>query len=340
MLTRRLFGKAAAMMAGTGGLPPRPLNAPAAGQVVSGVQPGVSQAIVLANKVIVFGTGGGVFVYSGTPGAGNPPISWMSSSTTDPYGNTLPSTTGVAGAGTFEAGDMLITPSGQYVYSGTPGAGNLIYSVAPFNGSDPFGNTVFGGTTTYTALAPGGPYLAIQTFGGEIETFTSASASAAPGAWTSQMQLGFQSAGYGLSIAGPFVSVSSPLAPILIAVEPGTTVTPETWHAVTVPAGMTGNIRVMILPLSGMAVLDVNVVITSNLGAVTTYTGGTLPAPGYYPQGQREYPLAVDHNYTTVANAIPRVVIPISGDVLLDMPGFSSPGASCIVCGTVMYPVN
>ena len=56
-------------MAGDGLVPP--LNAPPAGAMTPGVQPGVSQAVVLANKVIVFGANGGIFVYSGTPALGN-----------------------------------------------------------------------------------------------------------------------------------------------------------------------------------------------------------------------------------------------------------------------------
>lgn len=42
-----------------------------------------------ANTVVVFGTNQGVFVYSGTPALGNPPIASMSSGTLDPYGNTV-----------------------------------------------------------------------------------------------------------------------------------------------------------------------------------------------------------------------------------------------------------
>lgn len=44
---------------------------------------------IQANTVVVFGTNQGVFVYSGTPALGNPPIASMSSGTLDPYGNTV-----------------------------------------------------------------------------------------------------------------------------------------------------------------------------------------------------------------------------------------------------------
>lgn len=74
-------------MAGDGLVPP--LNAPPAGQLTPGVQPGTTPGIVLAQYVIVFGTAGGVFIYSGTPALGNPPIYSVTNAATDPYGNTV-----------------------------------------------------------------------------------------------------------------------------------------------------------------------------------------------------------------------------------------------------------
>ena len=86
MIRRVLLKGLAGMVAGDGLR--RPVNAPRGQGTPVGVQPGVSNAIVIANKVIVFGTGGGVFVYSGTPGPGNPPIVSVGGGTKDPYGNT------------------------------------------------------------------------------------------------------------------------------------------------------------------------------------------------------------------------------------------------------------
>lgn len=45
---------------------------------------------VVANTVVVYGSNGGEFIYSGTPALGNPPIAWSADATTDPYGNVLP----------------------------------------------------------------------------------------------------------------------------------------------------------------------------------------------------------------------------------------------------------
>lgn len=86
---RRLLGMlgfGALTIPGAGGqVPPRPDQ-----QVITQppvpVAPG-SQSVVRARIVIVSGANEGVFVYSGTPKAGNPPIYSMSNSSTDPFGN-------------------------------------------------------------------------------------------------------------------------------------------------------------------------------------------------------------------------------------------------------------
>jgi hypothetical protein len=168
MISRREFTMGA-LMAGDGLR--RPLNAPPAGIPVPGVQPG-SPGIVIAHFIIVT-SAGGVFIYSGTPAHGNPPIAWMSGGTADPYGNTLPSTTGVAASGTFSAGNTLITTSGTFIYSGTPATGNLIYSTAAFSGTDAFGNHYLGGGGAWYAAAAA---VAVQT-GNTVQYYTGSLAS-------------------------------------------------------------------------------------------------------------------------------------------------------------------
>jgi hypothetical protein len=135
----------------------RPLNAPAAGQVSYGIPPN-SSGVIVARQVIVFGPAGnasGVFVYAPgtTPGLGNPPITWESSGLIDPFGNVLPSTTGVAGTGTFQAGDTVINTSGEFVYSAAPALGDLIAAIANAAGTDTFTNAYPAGISS---LEPGG----------------------------------------------------------------------------------------------------------------------------------------------------------------------------------------
>jgi hypothetical protein len=91
----------------------------------------------------------GFFLYNGVPSAANPPIAWISANGTDPFGTALPSTTGVAGTGTFQAGDTIITPSGFFFYSGTPALGNLAYSITLTNVADKFGNVTGIGFCSY-----------------------------------------------------------------------------------------------------------------------------------------------------------------------------------------------
>lgn len=54
-----------------------------------GVQPGTTPGIVLGRYVIVFGPAGGIFLYSGQPAFGNPPIAWGTLATTDPFKNPI-----------------------------------------------------------------------------------------------------------------------------------------------------------------------------------------------------------------------------------------------------------
>ena len=153
MRRRGLLGLLLAPLAmrGTGGTPGQP-----AGYVppsLPGQAAGSSSQIVRAREVVVSGPGGGLYVYQpGTvPARGNPPIFWAGASP-DPYGNVLPATAGVAGTGTFAAGNTLITSAGIFTYSGTPAAGNLIESSGvSAAGTDSFGNHYLAGDSTYAS---------------------------------------------------------------------------------------------------------------------------------------------------------------------------------------------
>lgn len=243
---------------------------------------GWSSQVILANKVVVFGPGDGVFVYTGTPRPGNPPVAWMGSGNIDPYGNTLPSTAGVRGIGTFAAD----TPSGARV---TLQNGQLLIRDSALNQ-----------WTTQAEVLSGTPYLVLN--------------------------LGSQSVYLN---QGGYWQTSDPAVPAQ----------PETWHPVTLPAGVTGTIRVKILPMANMAVLDVNVTIASTLAAGTSYAGGSLPSAAYYPVTAVQPPLAVNQGMAA-SPASPRVLIPTAGAIALQMPGFTTAGTTCNVWGTVVYPLD
>src|SRR5215472_4787380 len=70
--------------------------------------------------------------------------------------------------------------TGLFVYSPTVGAGNLIASVSASSGTDPYGNALISGVTSYNPAA-GPPFEAISLQAGEVEFF---SAAALTGPWT------------------------------------------------------------------------------------------------------------------------------------------------------------
>jgi hypothetical protein len=242
----------------------RPLNAPPAGQVGVGVQPGTN-SVVLARYVIVFGPGDGVFVYQAgtTPKLGNPPIAWLGSGLVDPYGNVLPSTTGVDGSGTFQAGNgIVLNGQGFLVYNGAPGPGDLAASVAPANFTDPYGNSVTAGVWYYKAngakigMSTGGSDAGLFLYAAGLTHSTSATQifsflanaglvnetaalAISSGKENGNSDAGLQlfsaaadnsSAAYANIEFGGTVAVF--ITPSGIAANrPGTAATPETWHA-------------------------------------------------------------------------------------------------------------
>jgi hypothetical protein len=132
-----------------------PMNAAPAGGVGIGVQPGTSNAVVVAQYVIITNSGGW-FIYDGLPALGNPPIAWATGGLlVDPYGNPLPYQFGITGNGVFAADNTLITPNGIFVYSSTPATGNLIGSWASVAGTDQFGNGYPQGLSVLQGLITG-----------------------------------------------------------------------------------------------------------------------------------------------------------------------------------------
>ena len=74
--------------------------------------------------------------------------------------------------------------TGLFVYSPTPGAANLIASIAPANGTDTYGNAFVQGVTSYDAPGVG---VASGMNGGQIQLYTGPVSGAGP--WTSQFSL-------------------------------------------------------------------------------------------------------------------------------------------------------
>lgn len=109
---------------------------------------------VVASQVVVYGSGNasGVFVYNGVPKNGNPPIFYASSSTKDPYNNTITPTVGIQGTGLFFAENTVISTSGFFQYASTPAAGNPPILAITTASTDPFGNNIKPGDSNVASV--------------------------------------------------------------------------------------------------------------------------------------------------------------------------------------------
>ena len=116
----------------------RGLGAPGTQQPVPGVQPGVSGAVITANRVIISGAGGGLYVYSGSPAAGNLIASVTAAGGLDPYklNNCVAGVASYVPQGTHGTGYFASTQVGaavEWFYNTTYAGTYFVY--AAFNAS-------------------------------------------------------------------------------------------------------------------------------------------------------------------------------------------------------------
>lgn len=209
-----------------------PLNAPRAGAVAVGIQPG-STGPILAQYVVVFGTSGGVFIYVGTPGLGNPPFYWVGNVTQDPYGN----------------------PLRQGIWAGQPGSIQVGIQAA-------------GGNADIFFVPAGGAYAAdasagmVQSGGQAILELFGAQTAAVPAANSDRVALLLWDHGAGATaslegfyfdtsgtshklFAGNYQGFDLPVCSEVLATVPGTGTGPsnpavsESWHLITLDTGWT-----------------------------------------------------------------------------------------------------
>lgn len=90
--------------------------------------------------------------------------------------------------GTFNGNDFILDSTGFFLYSGTPAAGNLIYSVTPAaTTADPEGNAIpSNGATSYANA--GSFWVALSQSSGVLAWFKAASEA---GPWTPEASIGF-----------------------------------------------------------------------------------------------------------------------------------------------------
>ena len=261
-MRRRALLAGLAMAAGDGLV--RPLNAPGAAQLGYGVQPGVTSGVVIARIVIIYGTGNiGLFEYQGTPGPGNPPIAYIAPPgvTADPYGNSLPVTSG--GFVSAESGLLAALTQGEAVLSYEAGTG---YAGQP-------------------ALAqPAGMRVEVPSAASDSPALLIAGPSADSSATTSFPFLVL----YGKSEDGtspPSVYTGSDDGSSIVWTLEDVVLQADTWHTIT-GQNSWGNFRCTMKP-------DNTVMLNGQVAAGTLTNGtviGTLPSSAYYPASQQRIP--------------------------------------------------
>jgi hypothetical protein len=160
--------------------------------------------------------------------------------------------------------------SGIFVYSPSPGAGNLIASIAAQAGTDPYGNPYQAGITSYNGSA----YISISQ---SVIFFSN-------GALIEQTAT---SLNIGTSASIDF-NIDIPVGDPIVALQPGTTGTGESWHALALGNGWTGTFQYKLETNSKVSIRSVG-----SLAAGTLTNGtviGTIPAipAGYWPASNQQ----------------------------------------------------
>jgi hypothetical protein len=306
---------------------PRPWNAPPGVQVPPGVQPGAPE-VILARYVIVFGTNGGVFLYSGKPALGNPPILWDSLATKDPFGNMI--TPGMFLAQTASSGKAK---GGLTWNTATPGTAEAVLALFPnatvaFTGDSPFVlGRVFnrGAVNELLALALGG--------GGTA------------GSSPVQMEIFSQSKdGTILGHVSFFDWASTNLICDIningiVAADPNSANTLETWHqlAIAGTAGLTAGSPTPKFKLYP----DNTVAFAGEVNATSGTTGGTFAtlAAGtpYRPISTKKFAVPVSAG-TPPAAANPQVTIASTGVMTLSAGPTAAAYSFALDC--IRYPLD
>ena len=279
----------------SGGLPERRPDQRLISTTRAGSGPAPQNTVFIGRLVVVFGTGAGtgLFVYSGSPGPGNPPILAITTASRDPYGNAVTAS--------------AITDSGMplLIYSGTPAAGNLIASIAPASGTDGFGNPYLAGITTYS---PGDATFAVQMTANQINYYSFIGGMFTPVIFQSEAginpaiasqpyrignltDLFSQLSLFSSQVLVSATSIALETAALLevqgviaaSSIEAIVAGAAETWHSITTgfPAGWSGSVNYRQLAEQSLVMVDW--ALQASIGTVITVgeTIATLPA-GYF----------------------------------------------------------
>jgi hypothetical protein len=260
----------------------------------------------------------GLFLYSGTPGPGNLIASIAAVAGTDEFGNAYPAGISTsAGGSSFRGSDFILNTAGLFLYSGTPGPGNLIASIAAVAGTDEFGNAYQNGLTSYNGASA---WVSI------IEDLISFNNSVPPGG--SNGSVFAQTAGIVTMYSGTLAATDTTAAFGVVSAEesgnateypagyaittgplyaenpstPGSIVPPEVWHSLPIPSGWTAHgstaaqsFRYRLMPWH-MVCLVIDLTAPSSVSNGATI--GTIPSSpaGYLPATDGHCPLATSLN--------------------------------------------
>jgi hypothetical protein len=298
-------------MPGRGGLPPRRIDQ-TYDPPSPGIPPGSAAGILRAFELILFGTGPrGVFVYSGQPAAGNPPVIALTAPgvTKDPYGNTvLP-------------GGLSIIFGGQTIFLGdVSGLAELEFLSGSAAEQTP--------ANLASGLAGSGLLQTIQ--------FLMSGPKGAGSDWT-QMQMVSGNAGATVNAAAFFNYITSggvPLTYANIGIGGFTTIGPsfavhpgsspavlETWQSLGAFSTATWTVntgRYRITP-DGECEIDISLNAQAGGGAAGAFTWANNLLADYQFAGNytRSYAMGFNGTITTATN---------NADVLVDGAGTSNPG--------------
>lgn len=266
-----------------------PLNAPRAGNVSVGIQPGSPQ-VILAQYVIVFGTAGGVFIYSGSPGLGNPPVYWVGNVTADPYGNTLNEGIWAGQTGAIQVGLQAQGGSAQVFFVPVGGYAAVASAGIVQSGGQAILELLGAQTTANPAANSDRVALFLWDHGGAV----------GPGASADIQAWFFDTSGTGHNLWNGNYAGLGLGACYINAVQPGTgtdptaagVFVPETWHPVTLDAGWTAVAgypapQYRLLPTGDVEIAGV--VSHAAFNVSTPLNNGTPLPAGYRPASRQAY---------------------------------------------------
>lgn len=271
-----------------------PANAPKAGNAAPGVQPGSSEEVI-ARYVIIFGDSGGLFIYAGSPGPGNPPVYSVSNADQDPFGNPISPGIWAGAPGSIQVGIQA-----------TPGQAEIFFVPAGTYAADASAGVVQNGGQAILELLGAQTTAAGTPTSDRVGLFLwDHGTSGLPGAHADLQAVYFYTGGTFINLFdGNFAGLAIPACAGITAVEPGTGTdvsTPavsETWHTVTTDAGW-GSLgeppQYQLLAQTGFVALRGDISHAGTTAQVDINSANPLPA-AYRPAATRYYrpPQAAD----------------------------------------------